>query len=140
MNRIRRRMAVPALLLAILAAWQIVSIAQQDVDKDDTQTAPLARSGTHFEFEVIESFDAKYLGDTPGHIGRAGGLTGVRPRVSLGDPVYRGDTRIGEVSTVLWSRVQGSLTIEFDPVPLTRVSVGDQVWIDLNPSNPRGSE
>jgi hypothetical protein len=26
--------------------------------------------------------------------------------------------------------------VEFDPEPLTRVAVGDEVWIDLNPLPP----
>jgi hypothetical protein len=30
--------------------------------------------------------------------------------------------------------VTGSLELEFDPEPLQRVAVGDEVWIDLNPS------
>ncbi len=128
-----RRITVLLLVFALAVVWQVASRAQQEEHKP----YQLAKSGTRFNFEVIESFDAKYLGDTPGHVGRAGGLEGIRPRVSLGDAVYREDTKIGIVTSALWSRVQGSMTIEFDPLPLTRVSVGDHVWLDLNPSAPR---
>jgi len=98
---------------------------------------PLAAHGTPFHFEVIESHDADYLGDTPAHSGKDGGLT-VRPHVSLGDPVYRGNTvesstLVGRITRVEWSRVSGSLEVEFDPEPFQRVAVGDEVWIDLNP-------
>ncbi|MFM7034785.1 MAG: hypothetical protein ACKOYJ_06280 [Planctomycetia bacterium] len=104
---------------------------------DAEAAMPLAPKGTPFLFEVIESNDAVYLGDTPAHFGRNGGLT-VRPHVSLGDPVYRGTsaenrTLVGRITRVAWSRVSGSLEVEFDPEPLQRVAVGDQVWIDLNP-------
>ncbi len=103
---------------------------------DATANLPLARQGARFEFEVIESFDATYLGDTPGHMGRAGGLT-VRPSVALGDGVYRtrGEVteRIGTVSRVRWERASGGLTVEFDPMPVFRIAVGDVVWVDLNP-------
>ena len=30
--------------------------------------------------------------------------------------------------------MSAGLTIEFDPEPNARVSVGDEVWIDLNPA------
>lgn len=104
---------------------------------DAEAALPLAPKGTPFHFEVIESHDADYLGDTPAHSGKDGGLT-VRPHVSLGDPVYRGNTvesstLVGRITRVMWSRVSGSLEVEFDPAPLQRVAVGDEVWIDLNP-------
>jgi hypothetical protein len=106
---------------------------------DSQAKLPLAPPGTRFEFEVIESHDAAYLGDTPGHMGRDGGLT-VRPNVALGDGVYRttGEktARVGTITRVVWDRVSGGLTVEFDPEPLTRVAVGDEVWIDLNPLPP----
>lgn len=92
-------------------------------------------TATRFEFEVIESYDAKYLGDTPGHHGRNGGLS-ARPRVLLGDPVYRGETVVGHVTTVVWDRVNGGLNIEFDPAPLQQISVCDVVWIRLDGSPP----
>jgi len=108
---------------------------------DSEQLLSLAAPGTPFTFEVIESLDAAYLGDTPSHMGRDGGLS-VRPNVSLGDAVYR-TTRTGEQSTTIrvgtvtrvkWERVSGGLTVEFDPEPLQRIAVGDEVWIDLNPT------
>jgi len=105
---------------------------------DDAQSRlPLAPHGTKFLFEVIESHDAVYLGDTPGHMGRDGGLK-VRPNVALGDGVYRSDgattIRVGTVTRVVWDRVSGGLTVEFDPEPLRRIAVGDEVWVDLNPA------
>jgi len=103
----------------------------------DTQAGlSLAPHGTPFFFEVIDSHDAKYPGDTPAHRGKDGGLT-VRPNVALGDPVYRTvnkeTTVIGKVTLVLWDRVSGSLTVEFNPQPSQRIAVGDEVWVDLNP-------
>lgn len=97
---------------------------------------PPAPPGMAFRFEVIESHDAEYLGDTPAHLGKNGGLT-VRPQVALGDPVFRktatGRTRVGHITRATWSRVGGSLEVEFDPEPFQRIAVGDEVWIDLNP-------
>ena len=97
---------------------------------------PPAPPGMAFRFEVIESHDADYLGDTPAHLGKNGGLT-VRPQVALGDPVFRktatGRTRVGHITRATWSRVGGSLEVEFDPEPFQRIAVGDEVWIDLNP-------
>jgi hypothetical protein len=105
--------------------------------EDAQAKLPLAAQGSKFHFEVIESHDAEYLGDTPGHMGRDGGLT-VRPNVALGDAVYRteGPTsrRVGTVTRAVWDRVSGGLTVEFDPAPLTRIAVGDEVWVDLNPA------
>lgn len=105
--------------------------------QDSQARLPLAAPGTRFSFEVIESHDAEYLGDTPGHLGRDGGLT-ARPNVALGDGVYRtrGETttRVGTITRVTWDRVSGGLTVEFDPTPLIRIAVGDEVWIDLNPA------
>jgi len=109
-----------------------IGSAEEGADPEIRFAAP----GTPFRFEVIESHDAEYLGDTPAHLGRSGGLT-IRPRVALGDPVYRTDAgthrRVGHVTHVVWNRVSGSLQVEFDPAPLERVAVGDEVWIDLNP-------
>lgn len=84
-----------------------------------------------FEFEVVQSFNAKYEGDTPGHMGRNGGLGDRRPRVALGDPVFRGEEQIGQITELGWSRVHGSLEVEFDPAPGARICVGDQVWLYL---------
>lgn len=107
---------------------------------DDAQTRlALAPHGTRFEFEVIESHDAMYAGDTPGHMGRDGGLK-YRPNVALGDGVFRTEAgkaaRVGTITRVLWDRVSGGLTVEFDPAPDVRVAVGEEVWIDLNPASP----
>jgi hypothetical protein len=109
-----------------------------DVRGADSQASlSLAPHGTPFYFEVIDSHDADYLGDTPAHMGKDGGLT-VRPNVALGDPVYRtvnkATTAIGRVTRVMWDRVSGSLSVEFDPEPFHRIAVGDEVWIDLNPA------
>jgi hypothetical protein len=104
---------------------------------DAQATLTWAPHGTPFFFEVIDSHDAKYPGDSPAHLGKDGGLT-VRPNVALHDPVYRtvnkATTVIGKVTLVQWNRVSGSLTVEFSPEPLHRIAVGDEVWIDLNPA------
>jgi hypothetical protein len=114
---------VVAVLLLALAA---VGAAQQAAPKPD-KAAELGR----FEFEVIESFNAKYEGDTPGHIGKSGGLADRRPHVALGDPVFRGEQKVGVVTGLGWSRAQGSLQVEFDPLDGARIAVGDQVWLTL---------
>lgn len=126
-----------SLPLAVLfvAAFAAAGVRAQP---GDTQARlPQAAPGTRFAFEVIESHDAKYLGDTPGHMGRDGGLD-VRPNVAIGDAVYRDEADgdpvvVGRITAVAWERVSGSLTVEFDPEPLLRIAVGDEVWIDLNP-------
>jgi hypothetical protein len=41
---------------------------------------------------------------------------------------------VGTVTRAVWDRVSGGLTVEFDPAPLTRIAVGDEVWVDLNPA------
>jgi hypothetical protein len=96
-----------------------------------------APAGTKFVFDVIESYDAKYQGDTPGHIGRHGGLGKTRPQVILGDPVHRGAEQVGRVTGVTWDRATSSLIVEFDPTNgFTRslqVAVGDEVWLYLTP-------
>jgi hypothetical protein len=70
--------------------------------------------GTPFWFEVIESFNAKYRGDTAGHTGRGGGLL-LQPHVALGDSVHHRiggvDTVVGSVTGLLWERLRGSLAI-----------------------------
>jgi hypothetical protein len=82
----------------------------------------------------VQSFDAKYEGDTPGHVGRAGGLQNRRLRAALGDSIYRGDQKVGTVTGLTWNRTNGSLDIEFDPAADIRVSVGDEVWMLLDGS------
>jgi hypothetical protein len=97
--------------------------------------------GNRFEFEVIQSYDARYQGDTPGHMGRSGGLENRKLHVALGDPVFRGEQQVGKVTGLGWSRAHGSLEVEFDPIEGARVSVGDLVWIALDgqarPAAPR---
>ena len=132
----------PALALLTLL-WPPLA---RNVRAADAQASlALAPHETPFFFEVIDSHDAKYPGDTPSHLGKDGGLT-VRPNVALRDPVYRtvdkATTVIGKVTLVQWDRVSGSLTVEFDPEPLHRIAVGDEVWVDLNPvpSRPATAE
>jgi hypothetical protein len=83
-----------------------------------------------FEFLVVESFDARYLGDTPGHLGRAS-LGRNSPRVALGDPVYRGSTKVGKVTHLVWNEANESMEIEFDPEPKERIVLGEAVWVAL---------
>lgn len=69
-----------ATLLAIaatglLAASAAVLEMRGDADDVAAPRAPVREHpahGTRFWVEVIESFNAKYEGDTPGHIGRGG--------------------------------------------------------------------
>ena len=126
------RRVVIGLLVAVVAmfgmlAWQTWSMGQQPQPKGAG-----ANEANRLEFEVVESFDAKYPGDTPGHKGRAGGLQIRRPHVALGDPIYRGDQRVGSVTGLTWNRTNGSLDIEFDPHHEVRVCVGDAVWMELD--------
>jgi len=97
-------------------------------------------SADRFLFDVVESFDAKYPGDTPGHIGRHGGLGELRPRIALGDKVFRGAADapeiVGVVTNLKWSRAQGSLDIEFDPDDSLRIEIGESVWVKLGGSKP----
>lgn len=116
--------------LMAAASWQLWSSAQQPAAKGRGEASP------RLTFEVVESFDAKYAGDTPGHIGRAGGLENRRLKVALGDPVYRGDQKVGKVTELTWNRANGSLDVEFDPSENVRVNVGDEVWIDIDGTRP----
>lgn len=123
-----------------LLALSVVLVAIQGAADDAEDPAAPQRQhplhGTHFWFEVIESFNAKYEGDTPGHIGRGGGIT-LHPHVALGDAVYHRigdeDKAIGVVTGATWDRLKGSLMIEFRPREDHRIAVGDEVWVDLNP-------
>jgi hypothetical protein len=128
MKRAVRIAAVIGIVAAV--AWGgFATVRSQQVP------SPQLPSGGRFEFEVIESFDAKYEGDTPGHIGRHGELGDRRPQAALGDAVYRGDKKIGTVTSLRWSRGHGSLEVEFDPEPKTRIEVGDVVWMKLDDAN-----
>jgi hypothetical protein len=128
--RNRRKLIVASLWIAVMAAAGYWSWPSQ------AQLAPPPSSKedpSRFDFMVVESFDAQYLGDTPGHIGRGGALGKKAPGVALGDPVYREDTSIGRVSRVQWDRTKESLDIEFDPDSSAgRISVGDAVWVRLH--------
>ena len=125
-----------ATLLLAAAAWGLAPSRAQ---------APAAPA-TKFEFQVVESFDAKYLGDNPGHVGRSGGLID-RPDIALGDPVFDGDRRVGKISWLTWDRAKHSLEVEFDPEPFemdannrpvgpNRIAVGDEVWVPLRRAKP----
>ncbi|MCE9603699.1 MAG: hypothetical protein K8U03_02225 [Planctomycetia bacterium] len=113
--------------LVAAAIGGFASVLAQQVTKAPAAPAVKGR----FEFEIVESFDSKYLGDTPGHIGRHGELGDFRPQAALGDPVFRGEEKIGTVSNLVWSRGHGSLEIEFDPEPHVRIAVGELVWLKL---------
>src|SRR5688572_2986740 len=89
-----------ALCCAIIGAWQAGTSGQQP----GTVKSKAAADPNRLEFEVVQSFDAKYEGDTPGHMGRAGGLQTRRPRVALGDPIYRGEEKVGQVTGLTWNR------------------------------------
>ena len=127
MNVLRGMWAAPSAVLLVMFGWQAWMMGQQ-APADKTKGAANAN---RFEFEVIQSFDARYEGDTPGHIGRYGGLTERRPKAALGDAVFRGEEKIGVVTGLVWNRGQGSLEVEFDPVDTARISVGDVVWLSL---------
>jgi hypothetical protein len=87
-----------------------------------------------FEMQVIESYDAQFEGDEPGHICRFGGLNDLIPKAALGDSIYCGDQKVGMVSGLKWSQANGSLEIDFDPLPGVRVAIGETVWIKLGDS------
>jgi hypothetical protein len=127
MQRLARSLGIVAMGLAIIGGWQLLSNGQQSAtDKAKTPDS------NRLEFEVVQSFDAKYDGDSPGHLGRAGGLQNRRLHAALGDTIYRGDVKVGTVTGLTWNRTNGSLDIEFDPAENTRISVGDEVWMFLD--------
>ena len=112
--------------------WRSLSNGQQPEAKSPRALA----DPNKFEFEVVQSFDAKYEGDTPGHMGKSGGLGNRRPQVALGDAVYRGQQKVGVITGLGWSRSYGSLEVEFDPVGDVRICVGDVVWLALDGKAP----
>lgn len=123
----KRTVAAAWIVVAVLAgygAWPSqAQLAPPPSDKSDP---------TRFDFMVVESYDARYQGDTPGHIGRGGALGKKAPGVALGDEVFRQETPVGRVSHVIWDRTRESLEIEFDPDEKAgRISVGDPVWVHL---------
>jgi hypothetical protein len=118
----------------MIGAQQLVSSQGQQVDD----------ASKRFEFVVIQSFDAKYLGDTPGHFGR-GKIGQEQPDLALGDPVFHEDRLVGKVTGISWDRIKENLEVEFDPEPfeldehgrpaaLNRIAVGERLWI------PRGGK
>jgi len=137
---------------ALLAAGAAVAaLATSGLAPSRAQQATPAAS--RVEIAVVSSFDAKYLGDTPGHTAH-GRIGKQRPDVALGDPVYHGDRLIGKVTGVTWDRTKESLEIEFDPEPFeldergrpaapNRVAVGAEVWIPMggasNTASAKGS-
>jgi len=125
----------------VLAASAVFLEMRSDADDVQDTLEPVREHpapGTRFWFEVIESFNAKYQGDTAGHIGRGGGLS-LQPHVALGDPVHHRiddvDRIVGSVTGLTWERLRGSLTVEFRNHEGHRIAVGDEVWVDLNPAD-----
>lgn len=116
-----------ALLLVVLLAGLVL----WNLPQASRSQAPATQPPGRFEFDVVESFDARYDGDTPGHMGRRGGLGDIHPEVALGDPVFHGEEKVGVVTGLRWSRAQGALDVEFDPTAKTRIAVGDVVWLKL---------
>jgi len=114
-------------LVVIAFGWRSLTSGQQPGANPVRAPADPNR----FEFEVVQSYDARYQGDTPGHMGKSGGLADRRPHVALGDPVFRGQQKVGVITGLGWSRTHGSLEVEFDPVDHVRISVGDEVWLAL---------
>jgi hypothetical protein len=97
---------------------------------------------TDFTFQVVQSFNARYLGDSPGHLGR-GSLEGRTPDISLGDPVYRGERKVGTVTGLTWDRNKENLEVEVDPdlieldghgrpVGRVRIRIGEDLRIPLH--------
>lgn len=123
----RRRWVVTP--LAIMFAAVIGQVSLSVAARDPSQPPPKATGVRRVEFEVVESFDARYSGDTPGHIGRQGELKDARPLIALGDPVYRDEVPVGYVTRLEWSRVHGSLEVEFAPLEKTRIRIGEVIWL-----------
>jgi hypothetical protein len=137
MSWTRKIVSLMAGVVIAYLAWQWTTAAQTTSPRPGPSHAARV-DPSRFEFEILESYDAKYLGDTPGHMGRYGGFGQARPNVALGDPVYREDTKVGTVTGLAWDRAKGSLQVEFDPEPFQRIVVGEVVWISLNsPNTPK---
>ena|SRR6476660_2412980 len=132
MQRLKKWLVAVAMAVLFVVGWQVWSIGQQPGAEKGKEVG----TGNRLEFEVVHSFDGKYLGDTPGHMGRVGGLTSRKPRIALGDKVYRGDEVVGLVTSLDWNRTNTSLDIEFDPVDHARICVGDVAWVVLDNVSP----
>jgi hypothetical protein len=110
--------------LVFIAGWQSLA------DQQSTNQA------NRYDFEVVQSFDARHGGDTPRHSGRAGGLVGRQPQVAVGDSVFRGEAKVGVVSALGWSPAHGTLEVEFRPAGAVRICVGDVASIRLGDTGP----
>ncbi len=119
-----RCIGVAAVAAALSLAWQLWAAAQAPPDR------------SRFAFRVVESYDAQYLGDQPGHIGLGGGLGRLAPNIALDDPVYRDNTKVGKVARLVWNEAKESLLVEFDAEPGQRIYVGEEVWITLGEAAP----
>lgn len=137
MRWLRKSVGAIAISAVVLLGWQLLSNGQPPgTDKSAAEKSKDITAGNRLEFEIVHSFDGKYLGDTPGHMGRVGGLTGRKPRIALEDKVYRGDEVVGLVTSLDWNRTNTSLDIEFDPVDHARICIGDTVWVVLDNVSP----
>jgi len=96
-----------------------------------TGRAQLTANRSRFEFLIVENYDAQYLGDTPGHLGKAGGLGHTAPNIALSDPVYQDKVLVGKVTRLVWDEAKESLQVEFDPDPGRRIAIGAAVYIPL---------
>lgn len=119
----------------ITAAFAILIAIGAMASNTSRNDSSIMADPAKFEFQIVESYDAHYLGDTPAHKGRHG-LSGRRPDMALGDPVFRGDEVIGHVTSLVWDRAKDSLEIEFDPEPKTRITIGETVWIPIGAKTP----
>ena len=123
-------------VLATSVGWASWQTSGQTINALPGSASPPQPGPARFEFLVVESFDSRYLGDTPGHLGRAASGR-VAPRIALGDPVLRGTTLIGEVTHLIWNEARESLEVEFNPKPGVRICIGDPVSIPIPPESPR---
>lgn len=99
--------------------------------------APQAAELTRLEFDVVEASNDKYRGSTAALSEPDLARWTTSPGIAPGDPVFRGDRKVGTVISVILSRQQGNLTVELVPELQTRVAVGDAVWVNLNPATER---
>lgn len=126
----RSMMLVGVVGLTLLVSLGWASWASLGQTVPAPAVTPPPPGSPRFEFLVVESFDARYLGDTPGHLGR--GASGrVAPHVALGDLVFRGTARAGTVTSLVWNEARESLEVEFSPEPYLRISIGDPVWVAI---------
>lgn len=77
--------------------------------------------------EVIEIFDAKYAGDTPGCV--AVQKVTSPPRISLGDAVHRDGVTVGHLTAAAWNDETHVLRIEFDPSTGARTRISDVITL-----------